>query len=101
MGLKTIYSNIKFFIFQLICILAKMVITFEPVGIFSCVFSMLYSGEQILSFKSCLVFYAGDSLMSELRLYTVTSLVGVVGFDIKACWMSLPLVGSQSQADHF
>ena len=25
-------------------------------------FSMLYSGEQILSFKSCLVFYAGDSL---------------------------------------
>ena len=25
-------------------------------------FSMLYSGEQILSFKPCLVFYAGDSL---------------------------------------
>ena len=25
-------------------------------------FSMLYSGEQILSFKLCLVFYAGDSL---------------------------------------
>ena len=25
-------------------------------------FSMLYSGEQILSFKSCFVFYAGDSL---------------------------------------
>ena len=25
-------------------------------------FSMLYSGEQILSFKSCLVFYTGDSL---------------------------------------
>ena len=25
-------------------------------------FSMLYSGGQILSFKSCLVFYAGDSL---------------------------------------
>ena len=25
-------------------------------------FSMLYSEEQILSFKSCLVFYAGDSL---------------------------------------
>ena len=37
-GLKTIYSNIKFFVFQLICILAKMVITFEPVGIFSCGF---------------------------------------------------------------
>ena len=25
-------------------------------------FSMLYSGEQILSFKSCLVFDAGDAL---------------------------------------
>ena len=25
-------------------------------------FSMLYSGEQILSFKSCFVFYAEDSL---------------------------------------
>ena len=25
-------------------------------------FLMLYSGDQILSFKSCLVFYAGDSL---------------------------------------
>ena len=62
MGWKTIYSNIKFFIFQLICILAKMVITFEPVGIFFMRFSMLYSGERILSFKSCLVFYAGDSL---------------------------------------
>ena len=33
---KTIYSNIKCFIFQLICILAKMVITFNPIGIFSC-----------------------------------------------------------------
>ena len=29
-------------------------------------FSMLYSGEEILSFKSCLVFYAGDSLTSLL-----------------------------------
>ena len=37
-GLKTIYSNIKLFIFQLICILAKMVITIEPAGIFSCGF---------------------------------------------------------------
>ena len=37
-GLKTFYSNIKFFIVQLICILAKMVITFESVGIFSCCF---------------------------------------------------------------
>ena len=27
-------------------------------------FSMLYSGEQFLSFKSCLVFYAGDSLIN-------------------------------------
>ena len=29
-------------------------------------FSMLYSGEQILSFKSCLVFYAGDSLKCSM-----------------------------------
>ena len=28
-------------------------------------FSMLYSGEQILSFKSCLIFYVGDSLNLE------------------------------------
>ena len=32
-------------------------------------FSMLYSREQILSFKSCLVFYAGDSL----KLHQVVS----------------------------
>ena len=33
-------------------------------------FSMLYSGEQILSFKSCLIFYAGDSLIiSFVRKY--------------------------------
>ena len=31
-------------------------------------FSMLYSGEQILSFKSCLVFYAGDSLILAKHL---------------------------------
>ena len=31
-------------------------------------FSMLYSGEQILSFKSCLVFHAGDSLRNTCRL---------------------------------
>ena len=34
-------------------------------------FSMLYSGEQILSFKSCLVFYAGDSLnLVQVEQYT-------------------------------
>ena len=38
MGLKTIYSNIKFFIFQLMCILAKKVITFGHVGMFHAVF---------------------------------------------------------------
>ena len=32
-------------------------------------FSMLYSGEQILSFKSCLVLYAGDSLIFQLNEY--------------------------------
>ena len=57
-GLKTIYSNIKFFLFQLI--LAKMVITFERVGNSFFPFSMLYSGEQIMSFKPCL-FYSEDS----------------------------------------
>ena len=31
-------------------------------------FSMLYSGEQILSFKPCLLFYTGDSLRVELGL---------------------------------
>ena len=66
MGLKTIYSNIKFFIFQLVCILAKMVITFEPVGNFFMRCSMLYSGEQVLSFKLCLLFCAGDSLTAKL-----------------------------------
>ena len=34
--------------------------------------SMLYSGEQILSFKLCLVFYAGDSL---LLCFAMTSLI--------------------------
>ena len=34
-------------------------------------FSMLYSGEQILSFKSCLVFYAEDSLIyTDLHVRT-------------------------------
>ena len=36
-------------------------------------FSMLYSEEQILSFKSCLVFYAGDSLnIGSLSLLRVS-----------------------------
>ena len=30
-------------------------------------FSMLYSGEQILSCKSCLIFYAEDSLSFSLK----------------------------------
>ena len=37
-ALKTIYSNIKFFHISTHFILAEMVITFEPVGIFSCGF---------------------------------------------------------------
>ena len=37
-------------------------------------FSMLYSGEQILSFKSCLVFYAGDSL-NPVNVQTCTPLM--------------------------
>ena len=47
--------------FLLICILAKMRL------------SMLYSGEQILSFKPCLLFYAGDSLNKEFT-YLLTYL---------------------------
>ena len=46
-GLKTIYSNIKFFIFQVFCILAKMVITFKPVGIFSCGFRCCTQGSKL------------------------------------------------------
>ena len=35
-------------------------------------FKMLYSGEQNLSFKSRLVFYAGDSLnMVSYNVYTI------------------------------
>ena len=34
-------------------------------------FSKLYSGEQILSFRSCLVFYAGDSLsFASIRCFS-------------------------------
>ena len=54
------YSNIKFFIFQLICILTK--INFWTGQNFLMRFSVLYSGEQILSFKPCLLFYARNSL---------------------------------------
>ena len=31
-------------------------------------FSMLYSGKQILSFKPCFLFYAGDSLIRALEV---------------------------------
>ena len=41
-------------------------------------FSMLYSGEQILSFKPCLVFYAGDSLNQNIFL-----------FDSKGAWYNI------------
>ena len=41
-------------------------------------FSMLYSGEQILSFNSCLVFYAGDSL--NYMYFSVRDRVFVVVF---------------------
>ena len=40
-------------------------------------FSMLYSGEQILSFKLCLVFYARDSLTAKI-LYKL--LISVIHF---------------------
>ena len=45
-------------------------------------FSMLYSGEQILSFKSCLVFYAGDSLSTAVLIpHMEYSLPGETGVD--------------------
>ena len=54
MGLKTIYSNIKFFIFQLICPLAKMVITLNRLEFFHAGFDVLlrrtYSVIQTMSF---------------------------------------------------
>ena len=40
-------------------------------------FSMLYSGDQVLSFKPCLLFYAGDSLRDNFRQFFIkTYLVG-------------------------
>ena len=60
-GLKTIYSNVKFFIFQLICIVAKMVITFAPVGIFSCGFRCCTQENKFYHLNQSF-FYAGDSL---------------------------------------
>ena len=52
--LNQINSFIKFFIFQLICILAKMVITFKPVRIFNAVFNAVLrrTNSTILS-MSC------------------------------------------------
>ena len=47
-------------------------------------FSMLYSGEQNLSFKSCLVFYAGDSLSPQ---YTCSSSVYEPSKEVKLLMM--------------
>ena len=62
-NIKTIYSNIKFFIFQLICILAKMGVTFEPVGICSCGFRCCTHENKFCHLNHVLkVFYARNSL---------------------------------------
>ena len=45
-------------------------------------FSILYSGEQILSFKSCLIFYAGDSLSNLSNWAVVISRISFAKFDI-------------------
>ena len=58
-GLKIIYSNIKFFIFQLICILAKMVITFEPVEIFSGGFRCCTQDKKFCHLNHVLYFMLG------------------------------------------
>ena len=60
-------------------------------------FSMLYSGEQILSFKSCLVFYAGDSLRSVANKNYVLPQAkcnlfkGSLSFSGVLVWNSIPL----------
>ena len=45
-------------------------------------FSMLYSGEQILSFKSCLVFYAGDSLRKTVILKLSLLFIEILAFSL-------------------
>ena len=45
-------------------------------------FSMLYSGEQNLSFKSCLVFYAGDSLKIQTYVFVLVRRVSTSGFSL-------------------
>ena len=49
--------------------------------------SMLYSGEQILSFKLCLVFYAGNSLKlpptSKPNSVTISVKTGSKAFFLK------------------
>ena len=49
---------------------------------------MLYSGEQILSFKSCLVFYAGDSLSRVPNMLACNSMKEtkfVTGIELTLC----------------
>ena len=52
-------------------------------------FSMLYSGEQILSFKSCLVFYAGDSL----KIWKIIKFIKSSSFNVYST--HLPISHSQ------
>ena len=46
-------------------------------------FSMLYSGEQILSFESYLVFYAGDSLMICIPIFNNGTLCDIIKKKVK------------------
>ena len=87
MGLKTIYSNMKFFIFQLICILAKMVITFEPVGIFSCGFRCCIQ-ENIVGLEtiySNMKFFIFQLICILAKMVITFELVGIFSCGFRCC----------------
>ena len=72
-----------------------MVITFEPVEIFSCGFRCYYSGEQILSFELCLVFCAGDSFnLLWIRIKRKHSLIIPPAFMSRVYSFQFPFVSS-------
>ena len=79
------YSNNKLFLFLLICIVAKMFITVEPVGVFHAVFTIVLRRTSfniyIMSFSPHLIEGALAKKGSLSWLRTEWSLVGIVYFD--------------------
>ena len=61
-------------------------------------FSMLYSGEQILSFKSCLVFYAGDSLKKHMLGFEQIISVFRTGWRFALVGVGYPVSGTCSRS---